>query len=350
MAAVAAVAIVLAVVLGGKSSKPEATSTQALALQPVNDAGPAPFSPSVAKTAATPTPTPSAPSGSAGVSSGTGTASTVQGSAVGLYGGSEHLSSCDVAQLSAYLTAHPDKGRAWAGVEGIPQSSIPSYLKSLTPVVLRVDTRVTNHGFSNGAATSFQSVLQSGTAVLIDAHGLPKARCACGNPLSPPVQTSTPPSYTGTAWSSYRPSNVVIVEPAVVQITVIVLYDPTHGTWFNRPIGSHGGSDHKVPPPSPTPSTSTSGSRPSTSSSGSSGSSGSSAPSTSASSPSSTPPSTPPSTAPVTPTPTVSSPATEAPSSSSSESAAPLTGAPTNSSSATGPVLLTLTPARNTTP
>ncbi|MHA6763904.1 DUF6777 domain-containing protein [Streptacidiphilus sp. PAMC 29251] len=341
---VAAIAVVLALVLNGRTSKSANTSAQALALQPVNDAGPAPFTPSVAKAAATPTPTPTAStagSGAPGTTTGGGT-TTVQGSATGLYGGSERLSSCDVAQLSAFLTSHPDKGKAWAAVEGIPQNSIPTYLKSLTPVVLRVDTRVTNHGFSNGAATSFQSVLQSGTAVLIDGHGLPRARCACGNPLSPPVQSTAPQTYTGTAWSSFRSSDIVVVEPSVTQITVVVLYDPQHGTWFNRPIGSHGSSDHKVPPPTPTSSSSSSSSAStstSPSTSASSSTSGSASPTGTTASPSTAPSHTS-----TTPTPTVSAPTTAATPPSS------LSGAPLNSSSATGPSLLTLEPQQGLSP
>ena len=64
--------------------------------------------------------------------------------------------------------------------------SVPAFLRGLTPVVLRADTRVTNHGFRDGSATSFQSVLQAGTAVLVDDHGAPRVRCACGNPLKAP--------------------------------------------------------------------------------------------------------------------------------------------------------------------
>ena len=297
MAGVVVVAVVLTVVLTNQSSKSPSSSTQALALQPVNDPGPAPFTPSTAKTSATASASATATgTGSSAPVTATATASggtrSVDGSTTGLYGGTERLSSCDVAQLSAFLTAHPDKGKAWAGVEGIPQSDIPSYLHSLTPVVLRADTRVTNHGFSDGAATSFQAVLQSGTAVLVDSHGVPRARCACGNPLTPPVITSDRQSYTGTAWSSFHPANVVEVRPSVTIINIIVLYDPRTGTWFGRPVGSKGGSDHKVPPPTATPSASTSSSASasgSTSASPSTSASGSgSAPSSSASAPEAT--------------------------------------------------------------
>lgn len=276
VAAVAAVAAVLAVVLTNRSQKAQAA--QNVALQSVGSSGPAPFTSTVATTE-TASATPPAANSTAAATATAGTRS-YQGSAVGLYGGTERLSSCDVAQLSAFLTAHPDKARAWAGVEGIEPSAVPSYLRTLTPVVLRLDTRVTNHGFSNGAATSFQSVLQGGTAVLIDAHGLPRVRCACGNPLLAPLADDASTRFTGTRWTSFEPGNTVVVVPSEVEVTVIVLVDPATGQWFGRPTGSHGDTDHRMPPPStsPVPSVSTSASG-SASTSGSASSSASSSPS-----------------------------------------------------------------------
>jgi hypothetical protein len=53
----------------------------------------------------------------------------------------------------------------------------------------------------NGRATSFGSVLQAGTAVLVDKYGHPVARCRCGNPLTEPTYfksyscTGCPPHY-----------------------------------------------------------------------------------------------------------------------------------------------------------
>jgi hypothetical protein len=129
-------------------------------------------------------------------------------------------------------------------------------VRSLTPVLLRVDTQVTNHGFSNGAATSFQAVLQTGTAVMVDASGVPRARCSCGNPLLPPSTTSNE-SFTGPSWPNFQSGNVVVVEPATVNVTVIILVDPDTGAWFGRPTGSDGGADHRVPPPTSTTPTAT---------------------------------------------------------------------------------------------
>ena len=64
----------------------------------------------------------------------------------------------------------------------VPMTFCPGYLRGLTSVVLRADTQVTNHGFRDARVTGFQSVLQAGTAVLVDNRGVPRVRCACGSP------------------------------------------------------------------------------------------------------------------------------------------------------------------------
>ncbi len=226
-------------------------SAQTVMLQPAGSSGPDPFTPP-AHTGASASPTARASHSAApvpaGATSNAGGVHTVSGTAVGLYGGTERISSCDVPQMSAFLRANPAKGNAWAGVEGIRTDQIDSFLRSLTPVLLRTDTRVTNHGFANGAATSFQSVLQAGTAVLVDSNGAPRARCACGNPLLAPVVT-TSSSYTGTSWSTFNVQNVTVILPAVTTVQVFVLYDENTGHWFQRPSGSRGGTDVTVPAP-----------------------------------------------------------------------------------------------------
>ena len=120
------------------------------------------------------------------------------GSEPGLYGGTQDQSTCDREQLITFLTANQDKARAWAGVQGIAVGDLAEYIASLTPMRLRFDTRVTNHGFRDGRATAYQTVLQAGTAVLVDAQGIPRARCACGNPLVEPQATATAPPMAAT--------------------------------------------------------------------------------------------------------------------------------------------------------
>lgn len=106
------------------------------------------------------------------------------GTAPGLYGGSGDVHVCDPQQLVAYLNAHQDKAAAWARVLGIDPKDIGRYVATLTPVVLTGDTLVGNHGFRDGAATSLLSVLQAGTAVMVDATGTRRVKCNCGNPLT----------------------------------------------------------------------------------------------------------------------------------------------------------------------
>ncbi|MER5183540.1 DUF6777 domain-containing protein [Streptomyces sp. NPDC002896] len=180
----------------------------------------------------------------------------VEGSSPGLYGGTRNVSSCDVEKQIAALDAAPEKKKAFATALGIEPSEVPDYLRSLTPVQLRVDTRVTSHGYRNGVATSYQAVLQAGTAVLVDDRGVPRVRCACGNPLLPPVAQKGTPDTTGDPWPAYRPSNVVVVTPAPRPVDAFVMVDPEKDDWFSRRPGDTGTHDRKTSRPTtaePTP-------------------------------------------------------------------------------------------------
>ena len=173
---------------------------------------------------------------------------TVSGGTVGLYGGTMRLSTCDPSQMTSYLAANPDKAAAWASVEGISVSDIPGYISRLTSVVLRVDTSVTNHGFINGRATTIPEVLQAGTAVLVDTYGIPRARCFCGNPLTPPTALSAAPTYSGTQWPGFSPVTVAVVVAAPAPIGPnITVVDVNSGKPFLRPVGSSGSQDRPAP-------------------------------------------------------------------------------------------------------
>ncbi|MBK3645128.1 DUF6777 domain-containing protein [Streptomyces sp. MBT33] len=247
-------AVVLAVVLtqsdgGGASGK-----SGEVFLQAAGKTGPDPFTPSTAKdnSTATVSASPTAPE-----STPANSVRGVDGGAAGLYGGTRNVSSCDVEKQIRYLQSVPAKNQAFASVEGIQPSQVPAYLRALTPVQLRMDTRVTNHGYHDGTATGYQAVLQAGTAVLVDGHGVPRTRCACGNPLTPPVAQQTTPTPTGDSWPSYRSSNVVVVTPAPQIINVFVIYDPDHDQWIGRHRGDTGHKDHPAKPPArPSPSVS----------------------------------------------------------------------------------------------
>ncbi len=112
---------------------------------------------------------------------------------------------------------------------------------------------MTNHGYRDGRATGYQAVLQTGTAVLVDDHGVPRVRCACGNPLLPPVAQKSTPRQTGDAWPGYRSSNVVVVAPATQVVNQFVVYDPDSGDWFTRDKGDTGTGDKKTKPPASRP-------------------------------------------------------------------------------------------------
>ncbi|MFF4849269.1 DUF6777 domain-containing protein [Streptomyces sp. NPDC001194] len=244
-----AAAVVLAVVLTRPSGSPAARGE--VFLQPAAATGPAPFTESTVTREAVPPPQSPAPSARS-ATPGTGTTATpsISGSAPGLYGGTRSAASCDVEKQIGALSAEPAKNGAFASALGIRPESVPGYLRALTPVQLRTDTRVTNHGYRDGKATPYQAVLQAGTAVLIDDRGVPRVRCACGNPLGAPVPLPADPKRHGQPWSSYQPSKVVVIAPSQTVVHKFVIYDQHDRGWFERGRGDHRGThDKPVPPP-----------------------------------------------------------------------------------------------------
>ncbi|WP_433062577.1 DUF6777 domain-containing protein [Dactylosporangium sp. CS-033363] len=216
-------------------------------LEPVNSAGANPFMQNVGKDE------PGA--GEVGTSSGIG--GRYPAETVGLYGGTKDNSSCDKNQMLQFLKANEEKGRAWAETVGTDFSGLDGYFARLTPVVLRADTAVTNHGFKDGKANPLQSVLQAGTAVLVDDHGRPVAKCYCGNPLTAPAAIRNP-KYQGVSWNRFAREHVVEVRAAAAVIDVFALVDVQKNTPFGRPRGTSGEQDGPAPDPkrdpSPTPS------------------------------------------------------------------------------------------------
>jgi hypothetical protein len=301
--------VVLGVVLTRSGGTSGTASGGELFLQAANKPGPDPFTESTAKDSSTAPVTPAAnmPE-SANVTRG------VSGSAPGLYGGTRNTACCVVEKQIEALQAEPAKNKAFASVEGVQPTAVPAYLRSLTPVQLRMDTRVTNHGYRGGAATSYQAVLQTGTAVLVDGQGVPRVRCACGNPLTPAVAQQTVPRRTGDTWASYRSQNVVVVLPASTTVAVFVLYDPHLDEWVGRHRGdSDGRRDEKTyPPAKPSPAVSVSSAPPKSPSPKSPSSSSPSPPSSSPSPSSSTAPSSSSSASSDAPAADVSSPPTSA--------------------------------------
>jgi hypothetical protein len=170
------------------------------------------------------------------------TGRTVSGDISGLYGGTLNISSCDPEKLVAFLQSNPDKAAAWASVEGISPAEIPRYVAELTPVILRSDTAVTNHGFARGKTTTLRSVLQAGTAVLVDKLGVPRVRCMCGNPLTAP-QSFSKQRYVGPTWPQFNQTNITIIQPAPQVISQFTVVNPVTNVIFYRPAGTRGDRD-----------------------------------------------------------------------------------------------------------
>lgn len=117
------------------------------------------------------------------------TAAAVTGGTPGLYGGSMNIGVCNPQGIIDFLAQNPAKAMAWVNAlnadptvslsrgAALTVDNIAQYIGSLTSVVLTFDTRVTNHGFKNGVANPIQSVLQKGTAVLVDQNGVPRVKC-----------------------------------------------------------------------------------------------------------------------------------------------------------------------------
>ncbi|MFI1479824.1 DUF6777 domain-containing protein [Streptomyces sp. NPDC020747] len=253
-ALVTACALASALLTGGCGGDGDKASGSATAggevfLQPVAAQGPDPFTDSTATTTATPPPVTRTPRSTAPTGSPTAEGvRSVSGGTPGLYGGTRRVGSCDVDRQIRFLAADQVKARAFAQATGIARAGIPDYLRGLTSVVMRADTRVTNHGFRDGRATEYQAVLQTGTAVLVDNRGVPRVRCACGNPLKPPVALQGTPGHHGRPWSGYRPTEVVVVTPAPRVIVNITIINIQNNTWIERRIGDHDGDEDRIVP------------------------------------------------------------------------------------------------------
>ncbi|WP_328928984.1 hypothetical protein OG429_33420 [Streptomyces sp. NBC_00190] len=223
----------------GGSEEPSGAAgseSQEVHLQPVAAAGPAPFTATSATAESAPVQPPLPNRTGQGIR-------TVNAATPGLYAGTERLGSCDVEQQVRYLTADNAKAHAFAQASDIEQAKVPEFLRGLTPVVLRADTRVTSHGFRDGRADSFQAVLQAGTAVLVDEHGMPRVRCACGNPLLAPRAAKGSPVQKGDPWNGYQPNQVVVIEPTTHAINNLVIVNIADNTWIERKRGDDGAQD-----------------------------------------------------------------------------------------------------------
>lgn len=212
--------VALALLVGGVLFWNQGRSSEAVELEPAATAGPEPFVDAAsdsAPAAFSDTLRASVEERSAALTvDATTGVRTTGGNTEGLYAHAPTTTACDASALATRLDADPAAAAAWAGARGIPVDRIGEHLAGLFPVYLTVDTLVTNHRFDGNGAVAFAAVLQAGTAVLVDAQGLPAVRCACGNPLLPPatglvVQSAT---FRGTVWDGFDAGAVHAVSAA----------------------------------------------------------------------------------------------------------------------------------------
>ena len=176
------------------------------------------------------------------------------GGTPGLYGGSRSKLIADKEAQLKFLQQNLDKAKAfcaalnadptlqWSGGTKVQPEQLAAYFSELTPVLLLRDTRVTNNGFRNGLPVPRQSVLQAGQMVLVDIFGVPRARCECGNPLTPP-KTVNLPTYTGKAWPAFEETAIVVIEQAAAVIETFTVFDIDTGDMFDRLAGTSGDQD-----------------------------------------------------------------------------------------------------------
>ncbi|MGK5632884.1 DUF6777 domain-containing protein, partial [Streptomyces sp. URMC 123] len=186
------------------------------------------------------------------------------GDARGAYGGTRQRARCDKPLLIEQITDDPAKAKAWSAARGIPEKEIAAHIDGLTPAVLMQDTLVKNHNYQGaGRSRAYDSVLQAGVAVLVDAYARPAVKCNCGNPLREPqrdvdLRRST---YRGERWEGFRGAAVAVIEARPEEkgpLKELPLVDPfEREKAFDRQVGTDGGKDSEVfrwdPPPVPTP-------------------------------------------------------------------------------------------------
>jgi len=202
--------------------------------------------------------------------------SSLRGDSPGLYGGTEDNARCNKDAILLFLEQNPDKAAAWVEAQNtdatlrwgedrtsLTVADLGAYFEELTPVTLLFDTRVTNNGFRDGRPTPRQSVLQEGTAVLVDRWGVLRSRCGCGNPLTPPLPSPVPPSWVGSPWPGFDPTSIVVVGAPDTAITQITISNINTGGIIVRPVGTTGDQDtveqpattDTTPPTTPTDTT-----------------------------------------------------------------------------------------------
>jgi hypothetical protein len=82
--------------------------------------------------------------------------------------------------------------------------------------------------------------------VLVDAYGVPRVKCYCGNPLTEPKAVAAKPTYTGDKWPGFAAPQIIVIAPTI-KIDTLVVIDVANGQPFTRPVGTSGAADTDAP-------------------------------------------------------------------------------------------------------
>jgi hypothetical protein len=203
------------------TSVPNVATAAQVQLEPTSSAGASPFMSPVGQD-------------QSNVKAPSNTGGTFSGDTPGLFADTGDKPSCDAQTLIANLAADTTKATAWATALGLQSQDIPTYVTSLTPVVLRSDTAVTSYGYADNRFLAYPAVLQAGTSVFVNSYGEPKAKCFSGNPLTQPVSNQQA-SYVGTSWQGFAPTSVTYIDRTPTVIVNYIVVDVYKGTTHHYP-------------------------------------------------------------------------------------------------------------------
>ena len=173
-----------------------------------------------------------------------------------LYGTTGQTYPCDAVTLANALDVDVAAAQVWGHALGLTPQQIPFYLNTLTAVVLMADTWVTSHALTDGADHPDQTVLQAGTAVLVDPIGVPRVHCVSGAPLTPPAnQSFTDFQVTGDTWDGFSAPSVLAVAYTSSGTSAapgdFVLVDVSSGEEVSRKAGGTISLGDPLPLPDP---------------------------------------------------------------------------------------------------
>jgi uncharacterized protein DUF6777 len=217
------IAVAVWALLSSRPSTDAVTPTSSdVYLESTNNAGSNPFTPPVGEDQM----------GLSRVSTG----GDVSGGTPAVYGAMGDKPSCDAPTLLAYLQADPARAGAWAQSLDIAASDIPSFVQTLSPVLLRADTSAIVHGYMDGKFVPYPAILQSGTAVFVNSYGEPTVKCFSGDPLTKGVAV-TQATFVGRAWTGFGPATVIVIQPTQAPVDQrVVLNFVTNETVVRRVV------------------------------------------------------------------------------------------------------------------